>query len=176
MSVAERERANAVIEMRALEYLRSRRPGIIHCYMSFRSEAETYDLIRAAMQEGIRVLVPVVNETGEMVQHELHNLQELRVGHLGLPVPGASAEYLLHDVDIVIVPLVAFDRHGNRLGYGKGFYDRFLSLLGPEVERVGLAFATQEVERIPDAPHDVPLHKIVTEHELIITDALFDTA
>lgn len=71
--------------------------------------------------------------------------------------------------DIVVTPLLAFDRQGHRLGYGKGYYDRTFAAL-PQTEQphtVGLAFAVQEVEKIPAEPHDHPLDAIVTEREVI---------
>jgi 5-formyltetrahydrofolate cyclo-ligase len=68
--------------------------------------------------------------------------------------------------DWLIVPLLAFDRRGARLGYGGGYYDRTLPLL-PRAVAMGVAYAAQEVPEVPAGPHDVPLHAIATERELI---------
>ena len=71
------------------------------------------------------------------------------------------------ELGAVILPLAAFDRSGTRLGYGKGFYDRFLATLPQAVLRVGVAFATQEVPSIPRHDHDEALDLVITERELI---------
>jgi 5-formyltetrahydrofolate cyclo-ligase len=67
------------------------------------------------------------------------------------------------DPDVVLVPLLGFDKHGTRLGYGGGYYDRTLASLGKKPKLVGLAFAAQEIDDIPRDGHDVPLDAVVTE-------------
>ena len=67
---------------------------------------------------------------------------------------------------ILIVPLAAFDRRGYRIGYGKGYYDRALSELGPTIS-IGIAYAAQEIDAVPQEPHDRRLDWIVTERETI---------
>lgn len=72
------------------------------------------------------------------------------------------------EIDLALIPGVAFDRHGGRLGYGRGYFDRLLALVPPAVPRVGLGFACQVAEEpIPTEPHDVPLTHLVTEHGLL---------
>ena len=68
--------------------------------------------------------------------------------------------------DLLFVPLLAFDRHGYRLGYGGGYYDRTLAAL-PGARGIGYGFAFQQVDAVPHGPHDVPLHGIVTEEGLV---------
>jgi 5-formyltetrahydrofolate cyclo-ligase len=80
------------------------------------------------------------------------------------PPPGAP----IAEPDLILVPLVAFDRRGHRLGYGRGYYDRAIAAAranGRRVPLVGLAFAVQEVELIPAEPHDVRLDWVVTERD-----------
>ncbi len=146
----------------------------IHCYISFRSEVETRAFIERALQEGTRVTVPVIerSETSNVLGHtEIMELKDLVKGRFGLEAPvvrnPATPAAMLHTLDAVIVPLVAFDRCGTRLGYGMGFYDRFLRELPRSVERIGLAFSMQEVDDIPILPHDEPLDTIVTEQAII---------
>jgi len=71
------------------------------------------------------------------------------------------------EIDVVLIPAVAFDRQGRRVGYGGGYYDRFLPEI-PRAARIGAAFACQIVAEIPPDPHDVPADWIVTEDELIV--------
>ncbi len=72
------------------------------------------------------------------------------------------------DPDCIITPLLGFDANGHRLGYGKGYYDRyFASEVGRQAQRIGLAFACQQVERLPNDAHDIPLHAVITEDGII---------
>jgi 5-formyltetrahydrofolate cyclo-ligase len=92
----------------------------------------------------------------------------LDAGAFGLMEPQPAQPELLPD--LVLVPLLAFDRQGGRLGYGKGYYDRTLAKLraGPRPPvAIGLAFADQEVADVPTGPHDVALDAVVTEHALL---------
>jgi len=90
----------------------------------------------------------------------------LASGPFGLSEPLAGAREITPA--ILIVPLAAFDRRGHRIGYGKGFYDRALAAL-PQALTIGLAFATQEIVRVPDEAHDRVLDFVVTEREIIAT-------
>ncbi len=151
---------------------------VLHCYISFRSEVETREFIEDAIREGTRVIVPVVENHGEVIEDaptgerlvhtEIRGITGLIKGRFGLEEPQERTPSSIETLDAVIVPLVAFDRYGTRLGYGKGFYDVFLHKLsrsGPE--RIGLAFSTQEAEYIPALAHDEPLDTIITEREII---------
>jgi 5-formyltetrahydrofolate cyclo-ligase len=155
---------------RLTRYLHDKPYRSIHCYISFRSEAETHEFIELSLQEGMRVTVPIVEriDNGKILIHsEIGDLAGLVSGHFGLKEPLERKLPSLDALQAVIVPLVAFDREGTRLGYGMGFYDAFLHTLPRTVERIGLAFSTQEVNHIPALSHDEPLDTIVTELEII---------
>ena len=142
----------------------------IHCYISFRSEVETRDFIEAEIKSGILVVVPVVEELDGkqlLIHTEISGLDNLKKGSFGLEEPVERKLPSLESLDAVIVPLTAFDRHGTRLGYGKGFYDNFLRELPRSIKRIGIAFSTQEVEYILPLSHDEPLNTIITEREII---------
>ncbi len=165
-----RREASARIATDLARMLVSSNARFVHCYISFRSEVETRPLIEDMLARGLRVVVPVVNGDGSentLIHSELRDLSKLRTGAFGLPEPEERTEVDLEELDAVIVPMVAFDRHGTRLGYGKGFYDRFLRQLPPEVQRIGLAFGMQEVSHIPALPHDERVSTIITENEQI---------
>lgn len=157
------------------DYLGERNVRSVHCYLSFRSEVETREFIEEVLEKGIRVTVPVIERVentaqavNERLAHaEIQDMAELVKGRFGIDEPAVRSIASLERLDAVIVPLVAFDRNGTRLGYGKGFYDLFLHELPLSVERIGLAFSTQEVEFIPPLPHDERLHTIITEREVI---------
>jgi 5-formyltetrahydrofolate cyclo-ligase len=103
-----------------------------------------------------------------LVHTEITHLNDLKSGSFGLEEPSLRGPAALEGLDAVIVPMVAFDRRGSRLGYGKGFYDAFLGGLPSETKRIGLAFALQEVTHIPLLPHDIAVGRIITESEDII--------
>jgi 5-formyltetrahydrofolate cyclo-ligase len=152
--------------------LKNAHARIVHCYISFRTEVETRILIEHLLQARIRVVTPVVDVAAgprSLVHTEIRHLRELQTGAFGLQEPIARDAADLAGLDAVIVPIVAFDRQGARLGYGKGFYDTFLRQLPAETKRIGLAFALQEVPHIPLLPHDERLGRIITESEDIIT-------
>lgn len=134
--------------------------------LAFRSEWDTRALVRTALTAGKRVAVPRVDVTARML--ELHALEDpdrgIISGHLGIPEPQPESPRVARDeIDFVLVPGVAFDLAGRRLGYGGGYYDRLLPLLSPDAARVAGAFELQIVDRVPAAPHDVAVGTIVTE-------------
>jgi 5-formyltetrahydrofolate cyclo-ligase len=92
----------------------------------------------------------------------------LTTGPFGLSEPSPQVELVMPAT--LIIPLAAFDRRGHRIGYGKGFYDRALADL-PHARTIGLAFATQEIDFVPDEAHDRALDYVVTEREIIATRA-----
>ncbi|MFI5202567.1 MAG: 5-formyltetrahydrofolate cyclo-ligase [Candidatus Kapaibacterium sp.] len=170
-----RHQFSAEIIERLKPYLTGKKCQALHCYISFRSEVETRVFIEGIIHEGMRVIVPVVEYAGEaeeaeadrLVHTEIRGLTGLAKGRFGLEEPVEREPSSLEALDAVIVPIVAFDRRGTRLGYGKGFYDVFLRELPRSIERIGLAFSAQEVDHIPRLPHDEPLDTIITEHEII---------
>ena len=132
----------------------------------FRSEWDTLPLVRAALEDGKTVAIPRVDVKTRML--DLHSITEpdrdVGAGHRGVPEPGLHCPRIGHAaIDFVLVPGVAFDAQGRRLGYGGGFYDRLLPLLPPQVARVAGAFDLQIVDRVPAAPHDIAVDTIVTE-------------
>ncbi|MDQ6620646.1 MAG: 5-formyltetrahydrofolate cyclo-ligase [Pseudomonadota bacterium] len=137
---------------------------------AFRSEWATAPLIHHALSQGKIVALPRVNVASRML--ELRRVvdfsSDVAPGYRGIPEPLPGAAFIEPpDVDWVLVPGVAFDRAGRRLGYGGGFYDRLLPLISPDAPRVAGAYALQLVDRVPAAPHDVTVDAIVTESEMI---------
>ena len=160
----------------AIALLRTYLEGIgakfLHCYISFRTEVETRAFIEESLERGLRIVVPVVEELDNhrfLIHTEIKGLTDLRPSAFGLDEPIERNASTLESLDAVVLPLVAFDRRGMRLGYGKGFYDRFLHELPRSIPRIGLGFTVQEIPHIPIQPHDEPLDYIITEREIIQT-------
>lgn len=145
-------------------------PRVVLLTLAFRSEWDTAMLIRAAFDAGKRVAAPRVNPSTRMLDlHEVSDLErDVRPGHLGIPEPLPTCPCVAPEtVEWVLVPGVAFDIEGRRLGYGGGYYDRLLPLLPRTAPRVVGAFDMQIVERVPAAPHDLAVDTIVTESRTI---------
>lgn len=133
--------------------------------LPFNSEWDTRPLLAAALDAGKVVALPRVNRTTRML--ELHRIEDIdgdtTAGYRGIPEPRAAlARIELEAVEWILVPGVAFDAQGRRLGYGGGFYDRLLPLLNPATPRVAGAFDVQVIARVPAAPHDVRIQHLVT--------------
>lgn len=139
----------------------------IHCFLSIRSEVDTRTLVAEALAAGKAVAVPVIDGRGVMVHSWIAGLDEadFERGPLGTATPRQIRPAHPGEWQLTVVPLLAFDRAGYRLGYGKGHYDGLLAQ-GAGLA-VGVAFACQEVPELPREPHDVPLDLIVTEAGVI---------
>ena len=134
--------------------------------LPFGSEWDTRALLRAALARAKTVALPRVNlATGMLDICAITRLEhDAAPGYRGIPEPGAHCELLgVASIDWVLVPGVAFDRAGHRIGYGGGYYDRLLPLLRADAHRVAGAFELQLVDHVPAASHDVAVDAVVTE-------------
>ena len=147
-----------------------RRASTLMVFLSFGSEVDTDDLIRWGWGEGKRIVVPLCcPETRELMPCRIDGFDELETGHYGIREPKASSLQPVpqREIDAVLIPAVAFDRRGCRIGYGGGYYDRFLPGV-PRAAKIGAAFACQIVAEIPADPYDVTVDIIVTEADIIV--------
>lgn len=171
LSEAEREEKSAKIAARVLELSQFRAARSLLFYASFRSEVETEDLIRRSLKMGKTVALPLANsERRELEIRKIADVfVDLGIGAYGIkePLPEKTETLPLEQIDLAIVPGVAFDKEGHRLGWGAGYYDRFLRSLPVGVPLIALAFDLQVVDSIPAQPHDVAVDKIVTEKRVI---------
>lgn len=148
--------------------------GYFHAFQSIpgRNEVDTHDFIDFVWQRHpqVFIVVPVVDEVNKTLRHALvHDQVEMRVNKFGIPEPYMPVDFV-HPVqmDMVMVPLLAFDDQGHRLGYGAGYYDRFLSLTRPSCIKIGLCFESgHQSSLLPSEPHDVPLDFVVTENNIL---------
>jgi 5-formyltetrahydrofolate cyclo-ligase len=134
--------------------------------LPFRNEWDTRALVRAALDAGKIVAAPRVDDATRMLELRAISDPERDVGPSpqGIPEPLSHCPPIARDaIDFVVVPGLAFDREGHRLGYGGGFYDRLLPLLSPRAARVAGAFDVQLVPHVPVGPNDVPIDAIVTQ-------------
>ena len=141
-------------------------------YVNFRSEVETVELIRGLLrQQGMRVAVPLVDASAvSMIPLLIEDPEkDLAPGYYNIPEPDPRKSLRLKaiEIDAAIIPGSVFDIHGGRLGYGGGYYDRFLVKNAPQARRIGFAFELQLVDKVPLEPHDQPLDILITEKRIV---------
>ncbi len=145
-----------------------RRSGTVMAYVGFGSELQTDEFVFHTLEQGKTLLLPRVNrrKRGLDIYEVRDPVRDLEVGTWGIrePRPDRCARVDPDIIDFVLVPGLAFDARGGRLGYGGGFYDRLLaSILSTRTWLVAGAFESQRVERLPLDEHDVPMDVVVTE-------------
>jgi 5-formyltetrahydrofolate cyclo-ligase len=144
-------------------------PGmVVSGFSPMRSEINPIPLMRRLADQGAPLALPVVEGRGTPLAFRAWSFGDRLVpGVWGIREPAADAPVAAPD--LLLVPLAAFDRRGFRLGYGGGYYDRTLVALRrlKSVLAIGLAFAAQEVARVPDMPYDAQLDFVLTEREAI---------
>jgi 5-formyltetrahydrofolate cyclo-ligase len=138
-------------------------------YCAKDDEVQTRHVIERALQESKRVAVVVTDVSSKTLSFsEIKSFEELAPGAFGIlePNPGGLRPIAIAQADMILVPLVAWDEKGRRLGYGAGYFDR--ALAGARgVAKVGLALESQRLPQIPQSRHDVPLDIIVTEKRVV---------
>jgi 5-formyltetrahydrofolate cyclo-ligase len=138
-------------------------------YIDVRSEVRTRHALPTALAQGKKIVVPWCNEKGELELFHLESMDELAVGMYKILEPKPELRLLsakqvaATDLDLIMVPGVAFDRTGARMGHGKGYYDKLLQHARPDAPLVALAFDCQLFPEIPTAEHDIFMDMIITE-------------
>lgn len=135
-------------------------------YCSVRGEISTRRILEELFREGRAVALPRI-EGCELRLHRVTDLAQLAPGRFGITEPLANTPPVAEsEPDLILVPGVAFDRRGHRVGYGKGFYDRLLCHTNSPV--IALAYGFQIVHHVPEEPHDRRMDYILTPNELIV--------
>ncbi|MDI3328850.1 MAG: 5-formyltetrahydrofolate cyclo-ligase [Alicyclobacillaceae bacterium] len=157
----ERRRPESLIVDLVEAWLESVGAGTLLAYVPIRSEVDIRPAVDRARRRGMTVAFPKVRPDGDLEAIPALRWEDLRAGAFGIPEPEGNPVEPAR-IDAVLVPGIAFDRLGRRLGYGKGYYDRFLRRV-PGAAKAGVAFAGQWVDRLPADPHDVPVDYVITE-------------
>jgi 5-formyltetrahydrofolate cyclo-ligase len=126
-----------------------------------KKEINTEFILHILQGKDKSILVPKVKNNKEMSHILLQDNTALKLSNYGIPEPISGIEILPSKIDVVFVPLLAYDVKGNRLGYGKGFYDRFLDKCNPKALLIGISLFEPELE-IPNKKTDIPLNFCVT--------------
>ena len=158
----DRNRKSKLIKDKLLRNKVFKKAKIIMCYIAFGGEVNTKEIIREAKKIGKLICVPVCRKNKEIMQPAIfQDHARLKRGPYGVLEPVTEAQVKPEDLDLIIVPGLAFDKKGRRLGRGKGCYDRFLSTLPKDTPSIGLAFDFQILPLIPATKHDVGVTKII---------------
>ncbi len=164
-SELEKSRKSAIIKNKLFNEEEFKKSDVVMFYVSLRDEVDTLTMIDEALKTGKRVCVPVIlKEEKRLIAGEIKNRREdLEKQHFGIYQPrrGKVREVPLEDIDLVVVPGMAFDKKNVRLGRGHGYYDKFLCCLPKDTKAIGLAFDFQVVKDLPKEPHDIPVWKTI---------------
>jgi 5-formyltetrahydrofolate cyclo-ligase len=169
LSAKQRKARSREVTDRFVELPEFHAASVLMAFLSLPHEVDSTPIVLRAWQLGKSVVVPK-SAVGRrrLIPYQIETLDTgLTVGPFGIPEPIDGTPFPLPDIHLVIVPGLAFDRRGHRLGKGAGFYDRFLREHGFTGIKVGLGFAEQVVEQVPAEEHDVPLDILVTDREVI---------
>ena len=143
-------------------------------YVDVRSEVRTRHYLSTALTHGKKIVVPWCNDQGELELFHLESVDELTIGMYRILEPRPelrsppAKQITPQELDLVMVPGVAFDRTGARMGHGKGYYDKLLQHARHDAPLVALAFECQLFPEIPTAPHDIFMDKIITEKAVYV--------
>ena len=139
-------------------------------YVSFNNEVDTINIIKDLfIKKEKNVLVPYVDKDKLIQISKINSFGELEPKTFGILEPREDKikKFDAKKLDLVIVPGVVFDENGHRIGYGYGYYDRFLQKLSNNTVKIGLAFELQLIEKIPKEGHDIPVDFVITEKRIV---------
>ncbi len=172
MKTEEIEEKSQKIMSRLREMVLFQQSLVIMTYVGFGSEVATLPFIAESLALGKRVVVPVcMPKSKELLISEIKDpkLDLQPQGRIGLLEPPKERLSVIdpQEIDLILMPGIAFDRQGGRVGYGAGYYDRFLASFKKCPLLVALSFDCQLVEAVPVEKHDIPVDWIITENEMI---------
>jgi 5-formyltetrahydrofolate cyclo-ligase len=162
--------ASAAAALNLLELPEIANSGVVLAYAALPAELDPLPAVSALRRRGLKIAYPRIEAPGVLGIHFVDHELDLVAGPFGLAQPSEhSARAPRHAIDVVIVPAVAFDERGNRLGYGGGYYDRLLPSLRHDCLRIGIAFDEQVMAEIPAEEHDELVDIVITQTRVIRT-------
>lgn len=140
---------------------------VVFIYMDFKNEVMTSNLIKRMLSEKKRVVIPYTDNINTvLIPSEITKESDLKLNSFGYYEPKSILPVNIEEIDLVIVPGVVFDKNLNRIGFGKGYYDKILNRLKPSAKKVAVAHEFQVLENIPAEEHDVKMDMIITEKNI----------
>lgn len=170
LSVQQRALKSKEIQSRVIDLQEFQQAQTIMLFLNFRDEVETTQLAQKILDMGKRLVLPRCAPRGVLIPALIQDLgRDIEPGTWGIREPKKDGLQIVEPVgiDCVLVPGAAFDRYGNRLGYGGGYYDRFFERLKDGVPKIGIAFSCQVVSEVPVEQFDKKIDMLVTEEGVI---------
>lgn len=160
LTESQRQELSFAINNLLLQHPRIARAQVVMLYSALPDEVDTQMLIERLHAMGKTVILPAVTGDGIMETRIYEGAKSLSVGAYGISEPIGSAYTDFSKIDVAIVPGMAFDRKGHRLGRGKGYYDRFLSDK-PYIYTIGICFGFQMINEVPSDKFDIPMNEVI---------------
>ena len=166
LAPAEKQRIDCGITENILQSTLYARADCIFCYVSTAEEIDTRAILETALRDGKTVCVPLCGKGGSMSARKITALSDLRTGHYGILEPSDTAEELApENIDLILAPALSCDRSGYRLGYGGGYYDRFLAKT--HAACAALCASARLADALPHEDFDRRCDYIITEREVL---------
>lgn len=156
---AEKMKLDAALREKIESIIKERKAQVIHTFLPFGEEPDIYPLIQRLLDMKLKVVCPKAMPKREMISLELNSLSEIEEGRFGTKHPAHSKEYY-GPIDLFIVPGLAFDKIGHRLGFGAGYYDTYFTK-HPSGYRLGVCYPFQAVDSFLVEEHDIPMDVVV---------------
>ena len=165
----QRQTWDASINHHLLAYAATNQPRVVAAFMAFDGEPDLAPALTGLKHQGARLALPVIREgigRADICFRQWSPSSEMECNRYGIPEPIGTLDVRLDEIDLALIPLVAWDSQGGRLGMGASFYDRVFQPLA-ELQRpfrMGVGYQLQQVERLPLDPWDIRLHGMLTEN------------
>ena len=169
----EKEEKDNVIKHRFLESDYYKKADKIFIYISYSSEIDTINIINKALSDGKEIFVPrTIFDTKAMDAVKINSLENMKKDKYGIPEPQGDIPCVdPNELDLIVVPGVAFDNNGGRMGYGAGYYDRYFKKISNvkknTIKKLALAYEFQIIDNVPMDKQDVKIDYIITEENII---------
>lgn len=158
---SQKRKQSEIITREILEHPNIKTASTILLYAALPDEVETQGLLDNLSKKGKTVLLPVVINQEELELRQYKGPQDLHIGAYHIPEPAGVPFLNLDQIDVAVIPGMAFDDYGNRLGRGKGYYDRLLEKI-PQCYKIGICFDFQKFTHIPTGPYDVKMDEVIS--------------
>jgi len=169
LAADQRESLDAAINQHLLEHAKSAGHRVVAAFVAFDGEPDLAPAMSGLERCGVRLALPVIRAAAgraDICFRQWSPGSEMQPNRYGIPEPVGTLDIRLGEIDLALIPLVAWDSRGGRLGMGASFYDRLFEPLADQQRplRLGVAYQLQQVERVPLEPWDIGLHGVLTEN------------
>lgn len=165
LTEAERKRLNDLVYENTINSEYYKKANTIFVFVSYDTEVDTHNIIKKAIEDGKTVCVPKTISMEEgMLAIRINSFDDMASGNYGILEPKYATPKVDESlIDLAFIPGLAFDKRGGRVGYGGGFYDRFMNSMREEAKQIGLAYSFQMFDEVPMEKHDLFIDGLITD-------------